>query len=133
MDVIQILALTFMAYEIIRLCFIHVLWNQTLAVMTATENEKNGMVIKEKTNQNIITKYLGIVYLIFTIFLIFTPEFRMIGLGILILSIVSVIVLFPVVKKKEQFNAKIFVIQLIDTILTIMLLSNIINPLTLFN
>jgi len=128
MKYLQVLALIFMVWEFCRTIFLGPLyWHNAKSVW---HNRKNKPEIP-MSEYKILT-WIGYIYVIFCILLVFS-QWWWIGLSIFALSMLSALVMFPLIANKEPFNLKIFLILLIDSAITIFLLANVINPLSLLN
>lgn len=125
MKILQIFALVFIGWEIIKLIIMPFVWKQakleyTTRILKTTEK-----------NPNALLEYADYIYIIFNIFLIFSSWWKL-GLLLALLSIVSGLSLYPFVKLDKPLNFQVFFIIITDTILSILILSGVYNPLNLW-
>lgn len=126
---LQNLALIFMVWEIIKINIIpNIIWNQVkYHWFSKNKSEKIDINLFKK---NPIIQYIGFIYLAFVTILCFS-QWWWVGLLLIGLSIITVIILLPMVKVNEPFSLKIFFILFIDFGFTMLLLCQIVNPLKL--
>lgn len=129
MKYLQVLAMVFMVWELFRIIFLGpVYWKNIKATWFKNrESEIEGTLVRYP-----VLSWIGYLYVIFAILLIFS-QWWWVGLSIFGLSIISALVTFPMIKNNEPFNIKIFLILLLDSLFTIFLLLQVINPITFFN
>lgn len=142
MTILQILALTFIIWEVLKIIFPKIQWKQSKAAWLDSITKDEGLekyksfyqdsIYEEPEikKENKIIKFISYIYITFTIILLFTP-FRAVGIGLILLSVIAALGLFPYIKKNEKFNFKIFSILFLDFVFSVLLLAQIYNPLEL--
>lgn len=125
LNFLQFFALGFMLWLAIRLLLISTYWNHIKGTWFSTNKAAN--IIKGAYNKNILFTFVEIIFIVFMLILLFT-QWWWIGLSLLGLSIISIIVLFPLIKKNEPFNIKILLIEIVESIIALYLLWQVVNP-----
>jgi len=125
MKILQIFALVFIVWEIIKIFTVNFHWEQS-------KIEWNHVHNKNPKRSNIIFSTIEYIYLIFGIVLVFSHWWKF-GLLLMALSFTTQFILFPFVKKDEKLNLRLIIISTIDNLLSIWILTNVINPLTLWH
>ena len=152
-QVVQNLALGFIAWEFIKVIFIpKIIWKNVMVSLHMQEAKKRAKEQKtrapfltesrttkfgeEKNKRNFlqqknpILQFIGYIYLIFAILLFFTPWWW-VSLLMIALSTASMYTIKPMMGRRESFTFKVWFILFMDGLITVLLLSIIINPLNL--
>ena len=129
MKYLQVLALVFMAWEIIRTLFLGPLYWKNVRSKWFKRN-KSENVIESTLKSYPLLNWIGYIYLAFVILLVFS-QWWWIGLSIIGLSVISALAMFPMIKNNEPFSGKVFLILFLDSAFTVFLLTYVINPLSL--
>lgn len=125
LNVLQIFAIGFILWEIIKLCISPLYWNHIKAKWF-NKNLSNDTIYKK----NVFFTLIEILYVIYVIILFFT-QWWWIGLSLIGLSVVVALVMFPLIRKSEPFDAKILLVIVMDMFISVFLLWQVINPLNL--
>jgi hypothetical protein len=123
MKILQIFALVFIVWEVIKLFIMPFIWKQTIIEWAKTQGSGE--------TSSPILKFIEYFYIVFVIALFFSHWWRF-ALLLTILSIITALTLFPRIKKNQPPNWEIRFIMLIDCILSIFILAGIYNPLDLW-
>jgi len=134
-EVVQWMALFFMAWEAIKLFIPHIIWKNAKKSWQKNEKKKrnftdSGNIRTFLEKKNPVLSMIGYLYLAF-VFMTFITKWWWVGLLMMLLSTVSVSAIKPAALRNRPLSIGIYVVMLMDFAFTICLLS-IINPI-LFN
>jgi len=125
-DFLQKITIVFIIWEIARLFISKISWEN---VVTAWSKKEENKLIKGKYP---VLNFIGYIYMIYLILLLFT-QWWWVSLAMIALAILTTISMFPAIKREAKFSFQIFLMYAVDTIITVLLLMEINNPMTLLN
>lgn len=121
-EFLQKLTLVFIIWEVLKLFISKLYWENVVS----TWNKKNeSQLIKGKYP---LLNFIGYVYMIYLALLLFT-QWWWVSLSMVALATLITISMFPSIKRSDSFNFHIFLMYVVDTVITIILLCQINNPL----
>lgn len=127
-EFIQYFALVIMAWEFIKLFIPHVLWKNAKIVWSQKnlKDTPGGNMRFHLQEQNPFLKFMGGVYGIFILLMLFT-KWWWVTIALLLLSTATLSTLRPLLKRNKKFNLTIYLVLIVDFVFTMALLS-VVNP-----
>lgn len=125
-ELLQKLTLVFMIWEVLRLFISKLSWEN---VVSSWNKKNEPQLIKGKYP---LLNFIGYAYMIYLVLLLFT-QWWWVSLAMIALAVLTIISMFPAIKRGDSFNFHIFLMYLADAAITIILLCQINNPLELLH
>lgn len=123
-EFLQNITIVFIIWEIAKLFISKISWEN--AVMNWSKKDDSKLV----KGKYPLLNFISYVYFIYLILLLFT-QWWWVCLLMIALAILSTISVFPAIKREAPFSFQIFLMMFVDSVITILLLMKISNPLSL--
>lgn len=121
-ELLQKLTLAFIIWEVLKLFISKLSWEN---VVSSWNKKNEPQLIKGKYP---LLNFIAYSYMIYLVLLLFT-QWWWVSLSMVALAILTTISMFPSIKRSDSFNFHIFLMYVVDTVITIILLCQINNPL----
>jgi len=120
MKTIQFITIIFILWEVIQECYAPFFWNKILNDW----NKQKPNKISFSNKLDLLLNIMSWSFIIYVIYLLFT-QWWYVSVFIVLIEIIISIITIPYIKENTPINSKIRMIGLIDSLITIFLLSKI--------